>query len=391
MGTTTRSLDEHVESSGHASTEQAAGTKHGIDETSSAPNAKRSKTEKDEEQNALETTISDASDVEHDEEEGSEENPIPITDTDDAPKKSKKESEHAQNGRAEASKSQDSTTPASILEKGIVYFFFRGRVNIDEPSGVKDIARSYIVLRPIDEDSDLGEGPIGDAGNSRLIAIPKKVLPRSGRDRWIAFVEKANASFETLKDEFLASSEYETKTAGTRHKPAATPVGEGVYAITTTGRESHLAYILTLPSELSEVQRELGLRERGSFIISTRNPDFEAPANARLPQGPKYTQEVKDEFRGLRWIPSNPRNLDFANAQFLLVGEPSGVQGATGMQGDEEEEDADGELEDPLEELEKLEDEDTHRMEAMKGDDSAAIFADLEVHSKNYPRLQTTF
>jgi hypothetical protein len=104
-------------------------------------------------------------------------------------------------------------------------------------------------------------------------------------------VEKSHATFQTLKDEFLASNDYVTKTVGTRHSPAATPIGEGVYAITTTGRESHLAYILTLPSTLDEVQKEIGLRERGSFIISTRNPDYEAPANARLPQGPEYPKE----------------------------------------------------------------------------------------------------
>ena len=188
-------------------------------------------------------------------------------------------------------KGREGETPSNILEKGIIYFFFRGRVGIDDPKDVNDIARSYIVVRPIAHDAKLGEGPIGDAGNSRLFALPKKVLPTSGRDRFITFVEKTHSSFKQLKDEFLSSADYETKTVGVRHTPAATPVGEGVYSITTTGRESHLAYILTVPSELGEVQKELGLRERGSFIISTRNPDYPAPNNASLPQGPSYPQE----------------------------------------------------------------------------------------------------
>ena len=133
--------------------------------------------------------------------------------------------------------------------------------------------------------------PIGDAGNARLFLIPKKTLPQTGRDRWTGFVEKTGVSFAQLKDEFLASSEYETKTAGTRHAPAATPVGEGVYAITSTGRESHLVYVLTLPAELGEVQREIGLKERGSFVISTKNPEFPGPKNARLPKGAEYPKE----------------------------------------------------------------------------------------------------
>jgi hypothetical protein len=191
------------------------------------------------------------------------------------------------NGAVDSTAREDET-PASILEKGIIYFFFRGRVGIDDPSSISDIARSYMVLRPLPHGAMLSEGEIGDAGNCRLLALPKKVLPVSGRDRFMVFVEKTQMSFKDLKDTFLSASDYMTKTAGTRHTPAATPVGEGIYAITTTGRESHLAYILTIPAELSEVQRDVGLRERGSFITSTKNPKYPGPANASLPQGPDY-------------------------------------------------------------------------------------------------------
>lgn len=178
-------------------------------------------------------------------------------------------------------------------------------MGIDEPSAVSEVARSYIILRPIAKDAKLGSGTIGDAGNSRLCVVPKKILPQSGKDRWISFVEKTGASFRQLKDEFLASSDYETKTAGTRHSPAATPIGEGVYAITSTGRESHLAYFLTLPEKLGEVQKEIGLKEKGSFIISTRNPQYPAPKNAQLPKGPDYP----NEYVFLRLVPpSAPKN-----------------------------------------------------------------------------------
>ena len=191
----------------------------------------------------------------------------------------------------EKSSQREASTPSSILEKGIIYFFFRGRVGIDEPSDVGDIARSYIVLRPLPHGAKLGDGPIGDDGNNRLLALPKKILPLSGRDRFMVFVEKAKISIEDIKNTVLTSSDYATKTAGTRHTPAATPVGEGVYAITTTGRESHLAYILTIPSELSEVQRDVGLQERGSFVTSLKNPQYAGPANTNLPRGPEFPKE----------------------------------------------------------------------------------------------------
>jgi hypothetical protein len=189
-------------------------------------------------------------------------------------------------------KEREDETPASILEKGVVYFFFRGRVGIDDPSSVEDLARSYIVLRPMPHGAKLGEGSIGDADNCRLLALPKKILPVSGKDRFMVFVEKTQLSFTDLRETFLSGSDYQTKTAGARHTPAATPVGEGVYAITTTGRESHLAYILTLPTELSEVQRDVGLRDRGSFVLSTKNPRYSGPANASLPNGPEFTDEL---------------------------------------------------------------------------------------------------
>lgn len=181
--------------------------------------------------------------------------------------------------------------PSNILEKGIIYFFFRPRVGVEEAHGVEDVARSFVVLRSMPRDAKLGAGPIGDAGKNRLLAIPKKTLPTSGRDRWISFVEKAHASFAELKDDFLSGEEYDTKTAGTRHAMPATPVGEGVYALTTTGRESHLAYVLTLPRELGDAQSDIGLKRKGSFIMSTKNPQTPSPGNMQMPKGPEYSKE----------------------------------------------------------------------------------------------------
>jgi hypothetical protein len=62
---------------------------------------------------------------------------------------------------------RETAMPSSILEKEIIYFSFCGRVNIDEPQGVEDIARSYIVLRPLPIDARLGEGPLEGARNVR--------------------------------------------------------------------------------------------------------------------------------------------------------------------------------------------------------------------------------
>lgn len=291
----------------------------------------------------------------------------------------------AENAVEDSSKREEAI-PSNILEKGLIYFFFRGRVGINEPSDVNDVARSYIVLRPIPQGAKLGDGPIGDAGNNRILALPKKVLPVSPKDRFLTFVEKANISMDDIKSQ-LSSSDYATKTAGVRHTPAATPIGEGVYAITETGRETHLAYILTIPSELGEVQQGVGLRQRGSYFTSAKNPQSSGPANASLPQGAEYPQEILDEFHGRGWMPLQPKLLNYDNTQFLLIGHnDDALEKAAKPQNGEEEE---PEKETPLEEMETLEHEDESRIKHLKGDDS--VFTDLGLSAKEYPKLQTTW
>ncbi|KAL2210975.1 hypothetical protein CC79DRAFT_1395165 [Sarocladium strictum] len=350
----------------------SAGEKHQTEHES--PDAKRAKTEK---QSTIEESMGKSADKEEDAKDTVKEDKTNDEQIEkEEPKPEKEEGSKAGNGSAEKT-GEEENVPSNILEKGIIYFFMRGRVDIDNPSSVDEVQRTHIILRPIHTDAKLGDGPIGDAGNSRLLALPKKVFPQSGKDRFMMFVEKSGASFEELKKEFLDSNDYQTKTAGPRHTPAATPVGEGVYALTSTGRESHLAYILTLPEKLDQVQKDLGLNDKGSFILSTKNPEYPGPANAQLPEGPGFSKKYR------RWMPSEAEHLDYPNAQILLVGESSGIDNAVESQ--------EKDKKDPEEVLEHLEEEDLKRMKHLGGDDSAAIFKDLEVKAKDYPKLQTTF
>ena len=116
------------------------------------------------------------------------------------------------------------------------------------------------------------EVDIGDEENCRLLALPKKDFPLRGKNRFMVFVEKTKTTFKNLGENVLSSSNYDTQTIGARHLPATTPIAEGVYAITTTGRTSHLAYIITIPSQLGEVQKDMGIQARGSFVTSLKNP-----------------------------------------------------------------------------------------------------------------------
>lgn len=279
--------------------------------------------------------------------------------------------------------------PSNILEKGIIYFFTRGRVTVDDPESVQDLQRSYFVLRPLPAGAKITEGSIPDLKNNRLLALPKKVWPKSGKDRFMVFVEKAKSDMVSLKEEFFQGSEYSTKTIGTRQTPPMTPIGEGVYAITSTGGgqgTSHLAYVLTIPSEVGEVQKDVSLTEKGSFVLSLKNPEAPSPTNASLPQKPNFPREFIEDFAGRGWMPVHPKHLDYANAQMLLIGENFETSDNLAPKPKDENDES---KETPGEELEKLGEEDEHRVEQFKGDDS--VYADLGISSKEYPKVMTTW
>jgi type IV secretory pathway VirB10-like protein len=190
------------------------------------------------------------------------------------------------------SEEREGKVPSNLLEKGIIYFFYRPRVNIEDPQGVEDVSRSFFVLRPIPLGAELdsGQGSMEKDARCRLMILPKKKFPTSGGERDMGFVEKANQSIKDLQEKFIAGSTYQTSTRGERHVEEARPYAEGVYAITSTRRASHLAYMLTIPSEIGEIQENFGLHERGSFLVQSKNPKFPGPSFAKLPKGPEYPE-----------------------------------------------------------------------------------------------------
>ena len=267
----------------------------------------------------------------------------------------------------EEHKQREQAMPSNILEKGIIYFFTRDRVGIDGADSVQDLARTYCVMRPLPDGAKITDGAMPDLKNNRLIALPKKVWPKSGKDRFMAFVEQAQVSNQTLKEKFYSGSDYTTKTTGTRHTPEVTPLGEGVYAMTTTGGgqgTTHLVYMLTIPEEIGEVQKDVGLADKGSFVVSLKNPKSSGPSYAQLPQKPDFPDEVFEEFRGRGWMPAHPKHLDYANAQMLLIGE--NFESSDNLEAAAKDA-KDDSKETPQEELEKLEHEDELRVERLKG------------------------
>ncbi|KAF8862910.1 hypothetical protein BDZ45DRAFT_546956, partial [Acephala macrosclerotiorum] len=281
---------------------------------------------------------------------------------------------------------REAEIPSSILEKGLIYLFFRGRVGVEDPQGIEDLARSYIVLRPLPLGARLGEGPLEDSGNARLLVLPKKMLPKSHRDRFLIFVEKSGAFIKDLREHF-AGNEYATKTTGTSKTPPACPFAEGVYAITSTGRESHLACQIAVPSSIGTIGKDVGLHEKGSFVLSVKNPNAPGPPYVTLDNPVQYPESIQKKFRNLRWAPLEPGMLDYDRTQILFIGEGMGEFGKAVEE--QEKDKKDPEKENPSEEMEQLEEEDDARVEKLKEDDS--VFADLGLSAKEYHRLQVTW
>lgn len=107
----------------------------------------------------------------------------------------------------------------------------------------------------------------------------------------MGFVEKAGKSMKELQESFITGGTHETATRGERTVEEAKPYAEGVYAIMSEMRSSHLAYILTVPEEIGDIQKDLGLRDRGSWIVQSKNPKFPGPSYARLPKNPEYPEQ----------------------------------------------------------------------------------------------------
>ncbi|ERS99026.1 hypothetical protein HMPREF1624_04221 [Sporothrix schenckii ATCC 58251] len=286
---------------------------------------------------------------------------------------------------------KDNENAPAILEKGNIYFFFRARVDMDDPSSLDDVARTYLVLRPqANDDTDGG----GDGkGHTRLLALPKKVLPRTGRDRFMAFVLAADASYDKLQTEFLSGSRDGSREGDgdgdgdkQRHVPAATAFGEGIYAIISTGRESHLAYVLTVPETLGAVQQQLGLAaKQGCFIVSTKNPAYPMPGGGSMVGGgPDYPKAISESFRARRWTPLRPEHLDYVHSHVLLIGESKGTDSIVSDEHSGRALSA---------ELEELADDDLDRMRRLGRTEAEAVFASLHAkgQAKGQPELSQVF
>lgn len=215
-----------------------------------------------------------------------------------------------------------------VIEKGDIFFLYRPEVEDEEPSGLGDVQRFHVVLRP-------------EGGRLRLLVVGRKRLPDvEEHEREWGFVDKVTGSAEEIEEE-LREAEYETKTRGERHLPAARPAGEGVYAVTLEDGRMHLIYSLELPERPKEVQQAFNIAPEAAFALSVKNPEAGQPRAAGLSgdRQADYPKKLQEQFRGRRFEREDVRLLDYEGAEFVLVGARRDPERAYGVELDTEEED----------------------------------------------------
>jgi hypothetical protein len=229
-----------------------------------------------------------------------------------------------------------------VLEKGDIFFFYRPKAKvIDDGSGgdvksIEDIRRFFMVTATAanteNEQQQQFDGTNsktpkeGESPRYRLFVIGKKSLPeirtteaRRSERYWAKvggiFENPQELTGELLSDEF-------------RKGDAARAVGEGKYAIVKHQDHAELAYVLEIPEEPGEAQRELGVEKEASYIVSIINPKVPVPAGyPSSEEPPNYPESILKEFGENENFISLARDLrfiNFQNAQMILVGAREG-------------------------------------------------------------------
>jgi hypothetical protein len=191
-----------------------------------------------------------------------------------------------------------------------IYFVYRPRVGEHAAEGLGDVQRFYVVMHPKGQ------------ARFRFAVLGRKRLPEAGdHERIWGFIDRVVESSSAIEGEF-GEHHYATKTRGERTLPSVRPAGEGVYALVRRRRNLRLRYELELPYRRGDVQKELNIEAQAANVLSIKTPGMPSPAGSGLPtQGEAdYPEPLANEFRDRRFASEDPHLLDYACAEFILVG-----------------------------------------------------------------------
>ncbi|KAJ6483852.1 hypothetical protein C8R47DRAFT_1017555 [Mycena vitilis] len=261
-------------------------------------------------------------------------------------------------------------------ERGHIYFFFRPRVETDEPTSIDDVKNLHMLLVPTPpkfgaaEDTpasgdtdDFKDMQVLEAGadavpaaaeldttgkHYRLVTLGKKKLPdpdahHGGRkESFWATVTAVGDDLEVL-EKGMGEKTYETKTRGTRHDPPARLAARGCYAIvnneapTRSKETTYLGYHLShpAPSDFGPVQDALGIQQAEAFVLQVKNPQASGSLTTKhIVYPPSIMEGVFGKGThgrdptGLRFAPcSQPQMLDYTGVELLLIAVRGGESG----------------------------------------------------------------
>ena len=201
------------------------------------------------------------------------------------------------------------STERDLLEGGALHVLYRPRVEEHDPESLADVQDLHLVLVP-------------EHGSARQLTIGRKRLPdvEEHEANW-GFVAGVADDVSGLADG-LGRERYDTKTRGMRDQPGARVAASGRYAITRTGRDVRLSYVLDLPEE-GAPQDALELERRAQYVLQVKNPQAGSPPRAGLPdeQQADYPGDLQERFDGRAWIGPDPTDLlDHEGTELLLIG-----------------------------------------------------------------------
>ncbi|MCO5566250.1 hypothetical protein L7F22_019926 [Adiantum nelumboides] len=237
-----------------------------------------------------------------------------------------------------------------VLEQGLLYFFYRPKVQAAddvETSGkaatsIDDVQSTHLLLVPAKSESEnapptkehenggsdqnnysgtTGEKARKEGVGFRLIRLGKKRMPApeeaikkglqpggiggdSSEAIWSVVSDIGPDVSELLGD--LGEKRYNTRTRGERYVGGSRPAGRGRYAIVfhelqpPSRSNVRLTYALSHPSEIGDVQTELGIALSGSVRLSMRNPTLPQTGQGAPPAGLPEEDRVemnKDELK----------------------------------------------------------------------------------------------
>ncbi|KAF9904170.1 hypothetical protein EC991_002964 [Linnemannia zychae] len=319
----------------------------------------------------------------------------------------------------------------AVLEKGHAFFFYRPKMDVDQPSGTDDVQKLYMLLSPdaaigrVSTDSKYNgstsptaskkaesDGHVKKEDGSeealhRLLIIPRKALPvnepsgadgagggsrsnKPGSRNW-AFVDITSPDLATVEAR-LKEYTYSTKTRGERTQPSARFIAEARYEIILDHvdpehpqrQSSHFVYALEVPQEPGPVQNAFNIKKEGQFMIQVKNPQIQTPATERgavryatlKEKAAQLPQHLQEKFRGVRkdqvrYTPLDSTEfLDVAHTELVLLALKRGAK---------------TEFEELLKELEEEVEEEVREWSDDEGEDENGVNGSVE---QAYKELQ---